>query len=200
MVFEDPPNPNHSMSLSSQECVFSQSLSPWSNVKRRTIKGWFSWLVFLGWFLYFFSCLVPGFWPQAQPEPSWPKPSENNQSNLEGCSWTMLGPGKPSSIPQAGRKKKVGKKLYISHKNLGVNSSQRFQAQNPNQNWAITHIFFFVEPKAVPVRLYICSLINIGDFVFSRKRTGEADSSMWSIWQRVSFMLLVGSSGYICKL
>lgn len=53
MVSEDPSNPNHSMSLSSQESVFSQSLSPWSNVKRRTAKGWFSWLVFLGWFLYF---------------------------------------------------------------------------------------------------------------------------------------------------
>lgn len=165
------------------------------NYKRLVFPVGFSGLVSLFFFL-------PGPWFLATGT-AWTRLAQTQQEQpkqlggmLMNDAWTWGAIINSSSW----KEKKVGKKLYISHKNLGVNSSQRFQAQNPNQNWAITHIFFFVEPKAVPVRLYICSLINIGDFVFSRKRTGEADSSMWSIWQRVSFMLLVGSSGYICKL
>lgn len=157
MVFEDPSNPNHSMSLSSQECVFSQSLSPWSNVKRRTIKGWFSRLVFLGWFLYFFSCLVPGFWPQAQPEPAWPKPSKNNQSNLEGCSWTMLGPGEPSSIPQAGRKKRWEKSFTSPTKTLvwTAVSDSRLRIQTKTEQ---SHIFFSLWSQKLFLSGYIFAL------------------------------------------
>lgn len=52
------------------------------------------------------------------------------------------------------------KKLYISPK--GVSSHQCFWAQHPNRNELSNRTCSsLAEPKAVPVMLYICSLINV---------------------------------------
>lgn len=100
--------------------------------------------------------------------------------------------------------KNGGKKSFTSPAKataFGVSSRQRFWARHPNRNELSNRTCSsFAEAKAVPVMLYICSLINVAYIFLAGKRIGETDSSMLSIWQTISFMLRVGSAQYICEL
>lgn len=79
----------------------------------------------------------------------------------------MLGAGKPPPIPQPGRKKWWKKKaLLLPQKPWCEEQSAIPGSESKPKLSNHTQVFFFLlEPKAVPVRLYICSLINIGDFL-----------------------------------
>jgi len=58
----------------------------------------------------------------------------------------------------------VGKKIYISHKGHRLRCEQPSaflgSASKPKQTEQ-SHTFFLAEPRAVPVMLCICSLINV---------------------------------------